>query len=103
MSGRAGPDVFRSVGAGKPGAILLKLILRGLNGDAVARRLMSIPDAAGIPVVIYTRSKTVADEERLISDASVVTAFIKSDDAPVIVATAIDLLKPALRNRGCSC
>ena len=49
-----GLEALRMVASRRPGAIVLDLVLPGLNGREVYRRLKSSPETSHIPIVIIT-------------------------------------------------
>lgn len=48
-----GPDVLEQAIVKRPAVVLLKLVLPGMNGDAVAKMLQQVPTTAGLPVILY--------------------------------------------------
>ena len=59
-SGQAALDV---VGSGKPDLILLDVMMSGMDGYEVCRRLKANPDTQGIPVIFVTARNDALDEE----------------------------------------
>lgn len=49
---------------GKPDLVLLDIMMPGIDGFEVCRRIKDNPDTAGIPVVMLTAKKSTADQNR---------------------------------------
>ena len=48
----------------KPDLVLLDIMMPGIDGFEVCRRIKDNPDTAGIPVVMLTAKKSTADQNR---------------------------------------
>jgi diguanylate cyclase (GGDEF)-like protein len=62
-SGQAALDIVGREG-GKPDLILLDVMMAGMDGYEVCRRLKDNPDTHGIPVIFVTAKNDAQDEER---------------------------------------
>jgi len=60
-SGQAALDIVRSA---KPDLILLDVMMAGMDGYEVCRRLKANPDTQGIPVIFVTARNDAQDEEQ---------------------------------------
>jgi len=58
----SGPDAIRQAREGRPGLILLDLMLPGLNGWEVCRRLKATPETRHIPVIMLTARSDEGDK-----------------------------------------
>ena len=83
-----GPEVLEKAAVCLPDAILIKQILTGLNGDAVASILQAMPRTLSIPVVLYDESGMAQNPEE--ADRLRHTRGIKKY---VTTQDAVDLLK----------
>ncbi|OLN26742.1 Response regulator [Desulfovibrio sp. DV] len=59
-----GPSALELAAAQKPGLILLDIMMPGMDGYEVCRRLAADPATAGIPVIFLTAMTDVADKAR---------------------------------------
>lgn len=63
-SASSGPHVLERAIVEKPDCVLVKVILTGMNGDAVTRMLREMPNTREIPVVLYDASGQVREDNR---------------------------------------
>jgi len=70
-----------------PDAILLDVMMPGMDGPTTFRELRSIPETAGIPVILLTAKVQAADQKRF-SDLGVAAVMFKPFD-PLILAREI--------------
>ncbi len=59
----SGPEALEKALAGKPDVLVLKELMQGMNGSAVASIVKTIPSMRGTPVVVYDVTRS-PDEER---------------------------------------
>jgi CheY-like chemotaxis protein len=65
LTASTGEEGLAQASAERPDAVLLDLVMPGLDGVAVAERLMASPETRTIPVVMLTAADGAADRERL--------------------------------------
>jgi two-component system, response regulator, stage 0 sporulation protein F len=92
-----GPMLLEKAIADKPDAILTKLILTNLNGDAVARMLKEMPGTSDIPVVLYDGTRKSSDESRPPLPRGSVGKYVKSDDPQELLAAVRAVLASSKR------
>jgi DNA-binding response OmpR family regulator len=91
----AGPAVFDAVQAVRPAAIVLKNILAGMNGSAVAEALSRQPAARGIPVVLYDATlprATIRVQHHRTPPG--VRLFLGTAEATLLVEAVSEVLEP---------
>lgn len=71
----------------RPDAILLDVMMPGMDGPTTFRELRAIPETAGIPVILLTAKVQAADQKRF-SDLGVASVMFKPFD-PLILARDI--------------
>jgi CheY-like chemotaxis protein len=70
-----------------PDAILLDVMMPGMDGPTTFRELRSLPETANIPVILLTAKVQAADQKRF-SDLGVVKVMFKPFD-PLVLAQEI--------------
>lgn len=60
----SGADALRLAAAERPDAILLDVMMPGMDGPATARALKASPETADIPVILLTAKVQAADRRR---------------------------------------
>ncbi|MFZ0630716.1 MAG: response regulator [Acidobacteriaceae bacterium] len=70
-----------------PDAILLDVMMPGMDGPTTFRELRAIPETSGIPVILLTAKVQAADQKRF-SDLGVASVMFKPFD-PLILARDI--------------
>lgn len=70
-----------------PDAILLDVMMPGMDGPTTFRELRAIPETSGIPVILLTAKVQAADQKRF-SDLGVASVMFKPFD-PLILAREI--------------
>lgn len=60
-----GPDLLEKAIVERPDVIISRLVLRGMNGDAVARTLRDLPKTKNTPIVIYHDNPTDGAEDKV--------------------------------------
>ena len=71
----------------RPDAILLDVMMPGMDGPTTFRELRAIPETSGIPVILLTAKVQAADQKRF-SDLGVASVMFKPFD-PLILARDI--------------
>lgn len=61
---RSGEEGLRLAAQHRPDAILLDVMMPGMDGPATAQRLREQPETAGIPVILLTAKVQPADRRR---------------------------------------
>jgi two-component system NtrC family sensor kinase len=86
-----GPDVLERAIVEKPDAIVLRQVLHGMNGDAVARILHEMPNTRSIPVILYgAESKTAPENTRELCSVRAVLREADPDAVLSFVETAME-------------
>ena len=65
VSALNGPTGLEKAKSGKPDLILLDLMMPGMDGFGVAKRLKGDPDTAGIPIIIFTAAVSIGLSQRV--------------------------------------
>ncbi|MBM4142960.1 MAG: response regulator [Lentisphaerae bacterium] len=81
-----GPDVLERAIVSRPDAIAVKLVLAGMNGDAVAKVLRTMPTTKTVPIVLYDDSQAEVPEARFTKSSLRISRFVRSSNAPAVVA-----------------
>lgn len=87
----SGEEALVSVGAGKPQAILLDLMMPGIDGYETLRRLRSMEGASDLPVIVVTASSEPDLEQRVAAAGA--TGCLRK---PVQLSTLADLIDRSL-------
>lgn len=87
-----GPDILEKALVQRPDLIVLKLVLTGMNGDAVADMLKEMPNTKGIPVLLYDDSNSLAPDGKYTKAGTGITVFVRSSDASSLVTAAGEVL-----------
>ncbi len=88
----AGPQVLERILVQRPDLILAKLILTGLNGDALARTLRDLPNIKDIPVILYDGDRHQVEEAKVASAGSGVQKFIRSAEPRALLSAVAEIL-----------
>jgi CheY-like chemotaxis protein len=64
VTASSGADGLRMAAAERPDAILLDVMMPGMDGPATARALRAAPETADIPVILLTAKVQAADRRR---------------------------------------
>ncbi|MDE3186921.1 MAG: response regulator [Acidobacteriota bacterium] len=83
----SGPQGLARAASYKPEAILLDVMMPGMDGPTTFRQLRSNPDTANIPVLFLT-AKVQATDRRLFSDLGVEAVLVKPFD-PLTLSSQI--------------
>jgi CheY-like chemotaxis protein len=87
-----GPDVLEKAIIEKPDVIVMKLVLSGMNGDAVAAVLKEMPNTKGIPIVLYDDSGIDHDEEKFLQSGASILRFVRGHQPEVLVGAVAKLM-----------
>lgn len=82
----SGPEVLEKAILMRPDVIVTKLVLSGMNGDAVASVLNEMPNTRNIPVVLYDDSNAQVPESKFIKAGTSIKSFVRSNDPNDILA-----------------
>lgn len=82
-----GEDAIKQVKSNQPDLILLDVMMPGIDGYEVCRRLKSDPMTAGIPVIFVTAQRSESDEVRGFEIGAV--DFITKPINPVVVKARV--------------
>lgn len=88
-----GPDVLEKAIVHKPDVIVLKRVLDGMNGDAVAGMLKEMPNTRNIAVVLYDETDTLGADTRLPENKGNVRKFIRSANPVTLIAAVDEVLR----------
>ena len=98
-------DALRLAQQLHPSLVLLDLGLLGTSGEEVFRRLRTLPEMQGVPVVIVSGGLSDIRREHL-SDSGVAGFLDKpyaiDDTSKALATSAIDLPSPSIRSASCS-
>ena len=83
----SGADALRTAAAEQPDAILLDVMMPGMDGPATARALRAEPDTAEIPIILLTAKVQAADRRRF-DDLGVAGILAKPFD-PIALADQV--------------
>lgn len=64
LAAGSGPEALRLAAQERPDAILLDVMMPGMDGPATARELKAAPETSGIPIVLLTAKVQAADRRR---------------------------------------
>ena len=87
MVANSGPQGIARAASYKPEAILLDVMMPGMDGPTTFRQLRSNPDTARIPVLFLT-AKVQATDRRMFADLGVEAVLVKPFD-PLTLSTQI--------------
>lgn len=89
VSAENGQDGLSAVKQGRPDIIVLDIQMPGMSGFEFMKELKSLPDCAGIPVLMLTANENM--QEVFLSEG-VKGYFVKPVDPPELLAKVRDLL-----------
>jgi len=87
-----GPEVLEKAITQKPDIIVMKRVLTGMNGDAVAGVLSSIPTTRDIPIVLYDDTAPKNSEPKFLSASTMIKKFVRSSNPPEIFDAVVEVL-----------
>lgn len=87
-----GPEVFEKAIVTRPDLIVIKLVLGGMNGDAVANMLREMPNTKDIPIVLYDDSDSKIPETKFIGGRAGIKKFVRSNRAVALLESAKSVL-----------
>jgi len=88
-----GPEILEKAIVQKPDAIVVKLVLAGMNGDAVAGMLREMPNTRDIPVILYDDTAAKAAEAKMTGVRSGVKKFVRGNNSVTLLAAMKEVLK----------
>jgi two-component system alkaline phosphatase synthesis response regulator PhoP len=88
LTAESGEEALRSAAHERPDAILLDVVMPGLDGIATAERLASSPATASIPIVLLTAKDDTGQFARL----PVRGVIAKPFDLPALAGQVADVL-----------
>jgi CheY-like chemotaxis protein len=89
----AGPEVLEKAIIEKPDIIVLKYVLAGMNGDAVAGMLKEMPNTKHIPVVLYDDSGSDLADDEVQGEGSVVKRIVRNNNSADLVGAVREILE----------
>jgi len=87
-----GPEALERALMHKPDLLIAKVILTGMNGDALASALSDMPTTSGIPIVLYDDSGRDEPEEKYVTGKNGVRAFVRGNDVYELASVAKGVL-----------
>ena len=90
-----GPLGIETAKTVRPAVILLDLVMPGMDGFEVCRRLRAIPDLRDTPVILFTSRQELAVDAAA-REAGATVTLRKSYDATELLSTLQRLLGPGL-------
>ncbi len=91
VAAASGADALRLAGEERPDAILLDVMMPGMDGPATARALRAAGDTAGIPIILLTAKVQAADRRRF-DDLGVAGVLSKPFDPMELAAQVSGVL-----------
>lgn len=83
-----GPEVLEKAIVSKPDIVVMKIVLPGMNGDAVAKMMKEMPHTKDIPVILYDDSESTLSESKFVNAKTGVKKFIRGN-SPLALKAAI--------------
>lgn len=80
-----GPAVLEEAIVTRPDVVVLKLVLAGMNGDAVASMLKEMPNTRQIPVVLYDDSGTAGEDAKYVKAGGNIVTVVRDQSAPKLL------------------
>ena len=91
VTASSGADALRLAAAERPDAILLDVMMPGMDGPATARALRAADDTARIPIILLTAKVQAADRKRF-DDLGVAGVLSKPFDPMELAAQVSGVL-----------
>ncbi|MBN2301527.1 MAG: response regulator [Lentisphaerae bacterium] len=88
-----GPDVLERALMYRPDVIVLKLVLTGMNGDAVAEILNEMPSTKNIPIVLYDDSGVYGSDGKSEWARSGVKKYVPNCDEETLLSVVESVLR----------
>lgn len=92
VSVHRGPEVLEKAIIQKPDVIIMKRVLTGMNGDAVAGVLSSIPTTQDIPIVLYDDTAPKNLEPKFLTASAMIKKFVRSSNPAEIFDAVSEVL-----------
>jgi len=83
-----GPEILEKAIVQKPDAIVVKLVLAGMNGDAAAKMLKEMPNTRDIPVIVYDDT-----DSKFTGVHAGIKKFVRSNNSVTLLAAMKEALK----------
>lgn len=87
-----GPEVLQKAITDQPDVIVLKLVLSGMNGDAIAALLKDMPNTTGIPLVLYDDSEAMLSEDKYLEGGTGIRKIVRNNDPKALLAAVGEIL-----------
>jgi CheY-like chemotaxis protein len=88
----SGPEAIEKAVVQRPDAIVAKLILPNMNGDALAAMLKQMPNTKEIPVIVYDASGSTDDAARMGARKGV-ARFVPDNAPQALIKTVREVLE----------
>jgi CheY-like chemotaxis protein len=88
----SGPEAIEKAVIQRPDAIVAKLILPNMNGDAVAAMLQQMPNTKDIPVVVYDAAGSESDVAR-VGGRKGVARFVADNAPQALIRSVCEVLE----------
>jgi len=88
-----GPEVIEKAIINKPDLILMKTVLPGMNGDAVAKMMKELPNTKDIPIVVYEDSVSQVPEAKYTQNGTAIRKLVRSNKPAQLLAAIKTVLK----------
>ena len=88
-----GPEILERAIVQKPDVIVVKLVLAGMNGDAVAGMLKEMPNTKEIPVILYDDTAAKVMDAKMTGARSGVKKSIRSNNSVTLLGAIREVLK----------
>lgn len=86
-----GPEVLEKAIVWKPDVVVMKLVLSGMNGDAVAKMMKELPHTKDTPVVLFDDSDSRTFDSKYTAGTGV-RKFVRSAEPATLIGAVKDLL-----------
>ncbi len=84
-----GPEVLERAIVSRPDAIVMNMIMEGMNGGAVADMLKVMPNTKGIPVILFDDSGAKLPDTKSNASGGGVVAVVASSE-PSVIQSAVE-------------
>jgi CheY-like chemotaxis protein len=92
-----GPEVLERAIVSRPDVIVMKVVLQGMNGEAVAGLLREMPNTRAIPIVLYDDSSAPEPETKYMTAGSAVRRVVRGNKPADLVAAVRKTLSEEAR------
>jgi CheY-like chemotaxis protein len=87
-----GPEVLERAVMTQPDVVVMKIVMKGMNGDAVAGMLKELPKTKDTPVILYDDGDQDVPESRLTAVDSNIKKLVRSNKPRPLLAAIQDVL-----------